>query len=160
MDFSKRLERAIDRGRLARDEEGRRKAEIAMSIDDLKNLHSNARLELSEHIEACLKQLDDHFPGFRYETLISEEGWGSKISRDDVARVGREMTNQYSRLEMIVRPFSDAHIVELAAKGTVANKEIFNRSHFQFLNQLDVDSFRELIDLWALEYAEQYAARK
>jgi hypothetical protein len=60
---------------------------------------------------------------------------------------------------MLVRPFSSTHIIELAAKATVRNKEIFNRSHFQFLNQIDVDSFRELIDLWALEYAEQFAAR-
>ena len=70
-----------------------------------------------------------------------------------------DSNNFYSRFEMVIRPLSSAHIVELAAKATVRNKEIFNRSHFQFLNQVDVDSFSEMIDLWALEYAEQFAAR-
>ena len=159
MDFDKRLEKAIDRGRQTRAAKGEKQAQEAMSAEDLKNLHSKCRLDLSEHIEACLKKLADHFPGFRYQSIISEDGWGAKISRDDF-RGGRSASNNfYSRFEMVVRPFSSAHIVELAAKATVRNKEVFNRSHFQFLNQVDVDSFSELIDLWALEYAEQFAAR-
>ena len=159
MDFDKRLEKAIDRGRQTREVKGQKQAQDAMSEEDLKNLHSRCRLDLSEHIEACLKKLADHFPGFRYQPVISEQGWGAKISRDDFVGRRGDANNAYSRFEMVIRPYSPTHIVELAAKATVKNKEIFNRSHFQFLNQVDVDSFGELIDLWALEYAEQYSAR-
>jgi hypothetical protein len=159
MDFDKRLEKAIDRGCQTRAAEGQKQANDAMSIEDLKNLHSKCRLDLSEHIETCLRQLADHFPGFQFQSVVSEEGWGAKISRDDYVGGRGDVNNLYSRTEMLIRPFSSTHIIELAAKATVRNKEIFNRSHYQFLNQVDVDSFRELIDLWALEYAEQFAAR-
>ena len=159
MDFDKRIERAIDRGKLTRDVAGRKLAEQALSAEDLKNLHSKCRLVLSEHVERCLQRLADHSPGFRYQTIVNEEGWGAKISRDDFAGRRGEVNNLYSRLEMVIRPLSSVNIVELTAKGTVHNKEIFNRKHYQFLNQVDVDSFRELIDLWSLEYAEQFAAK-
>jgi hypothetical protein len=160
MDFDKRLKRAIERGQQARDVKSREQAEQQLTAEQLRNLHSGCRLELSEHIEDCLKRLADHFPGFRFETVVGEEGWGAKISRDDFAiKPGGERANLFSRLEMVVRQFSQAHIVELAAKGTVRNKEVLNRTHFQFLSQLDVESFSELIDLWILDYAEQYSAR-
>lgn len=159
MDFDRRLERAIDRGRQTRQVKGQKLAEQAMTEEELRNLHSSCRLELSDHIEECLRKLADHFPGFRFQSVVGEEGWGAKISRDDFGGRRGGADNFYSRFEMLVRPFSTTHIVELAAKATVQNKEVFNRTHFQFLNQVDLDSFRELIDLWALEYAEQFAAR-
>ena len=160
MEFEKRLERAIVRGQRTRDERGRERAEQELTLEDLKNLHSKCRLDLTDRIEECLRQLADHFPGFNYQTVIGEDGWGAKISRDDLALGGSGRSeNRYSRLELVVRPFSSTHIVELAAKGTVRNQEIFNRNHFQQLSDVDVDSFAELIDLWVLEYAEQYAAR-
>ncbi len=157
MDFEKRLERAISRGRQTRDAAGRQQAEAAMSEESLKNLHSRCRLELSEHIEASLKKLADHFPGFRFQTVVGEDGWGARISRDDF-RPGRASESVYSRLEIVVRPYSAAHILEVVAKATVRNKEIFSRAHFQFLTELDLDIFREMLDLWSLEYAEKYAA--
>lgn len=159
MDFDKRLERAIDRGKQTRDVAGRKQAEQALGKEELKNLHSKCRLDLSEYAERCLQKLADHFPGFRYQTIVNEEGWGAKISRDDFSGRRGEVNNLYSRLEIVIKPLSSVHIVELAAKGTVHNKEIFNRKHFQFLNQIDVDSFKELIDLWSLEYAEHFAAK-
>jgi len=160
MDFTKRLQRAIVRGEQARTAEGRRKTQQALTEDELKMLHSKCRLDLSEHIENCLRSLTDHFPGFDFQTIVGEEGWGAKINRDDFqAGRGRQSENLYSRLEMVIRPFSPTHIVELAAKGTIRNKEVFNRTHYQFLAQYDAESFQELIDLWTLEYAEQYAAR-
>jgi len=122
-------------------------------------LHSKIRLDLSEHIEGCLQKLADYFPGFRFQTVVGEEGWGAKISRDDFKKTaGRDAQSGYSRLELVVRPYSSSHIVEIAGKGTVRNKEIFNRNHFQLLSQVDKESFSELIDLWVLEYAEKYAA--
>lgn len=160
MDFEKRLERAIVRGEQSRDAKARRQADEALTEEELRNLHSRCRLELSERIEACLRKLADHFPGFRFETIVSSDGWGAKVSRDDVELSrGRSSRSQYSRLEMLVLPFSSTHIVELVGKGTIRNKEVFSRRHFQFLSQLDVDSFREQIDLWVLEYAELYSAR-
>ena len=47
----------------------------------------------------------------------------------------------------------------VAAKGTVRNKEIFRRSHYVELGNADIQVFYELVDLWVLEYAEQYAAK-
>ncbi len=160
MDFDKRLERAVERGQQARRRRGQQEAQRALTEEELHRLHSQYRIELSEHIESCLRKLADRFPGFRFQTIVSDEGWGARVSRDDlVLGPDGKAENRYSRLEMVVRPFSSAHIVELAAKGTIHNREVFNRKHFQLLSQADVDSFRELIDLWVLEYAEQFAAK-
>ena len=160
MDFEKRLEQAIVRGERTRDAHGREQRAEALNAEQLRALHSRYRIELSDHIESCLKKVADRFPGFRFQTIVGEEGWGAKISRDDFRRrPGQEAATVYSRLEMAIRPASSANIVELAAKGTIQNKEVFNRTHFQFLAEADMDSFRELIDLWVLEYVEQFASR-
>lgn len=158
MEFEKRLERAIERGQRVRDRKGRAAAEEAMSEEDLKTLHSRYRLELSDHVESCLKRLADYFPGFQFQTVVGEEGWGARISRDDLVASRGAAQSLYSRLEMLVRPFTSSHIIELAAKGTIRNKEALNRNHFQFLSDADLESYRELIDLWVLEYAEKFAA--
>lgn len=157
MDFEQRLERAIVRGRQLRENQGKQAAKQALTEEELRNTHSRCRLDLSEHIETCLRKLADHFPGFRFQSIVGEEGWGARVSRDDFSGRGGGV-NQYSRLEMVIRPYSSAHIVELSAKATVRNKEIFNRSHFQFLDQADIETFCELIDVWVLEFAERYAA--
>ena len=60
---------------------------------------------------------------------------------------------------MSIRPFSSLCVLELLAKGTIRNKEIFNRTHFEKLADADPETFRELIDVWVLEYAELFAAR-
>lgn len=159
MDFDKRLERAVGRGRQIREARHHTQAARAMSEEELRSLHSRYRLDLSEHIESCLRKLADFFPGFRFETIIGEDGWGGKISRDDVVGRGSSLETRYSRFEMVIRPFSSTRIVELAGKATIQNKEAFNRTHFQFLTEADPESFAEMIDLWALEYAELYAAR-
>ena len=159
MDFQQRLENAIQRGQRSQDVAARAKAEQAMGEEELKRLHSQYRLELSEHIEHCLRQLPQHFPGFRYETLVGDRGWGAAISRDDLSLVDGRRENYFSRLEIVVRPFSSSRVLELAAKGTIRNKEIYNRSQFQMLAHVDMASFRELVDRWVLEYAELYAAK-
>ncbi len=46
-----------------------------------------------------------------------------------------------------------------AAKGTIRNREAFNRNYFEELATADEPKFRDLIDAWALEYAEMYAAK-
>ena len=89
-----------------------------------------------------------------------ERGLARGRSRRQVTLVrGRSAGTEYSRLEVLVRPYSSAHIIELVGKGTIRNKELFQRTHYQFLNQVDLQSLLNLVDLWVLEYAEMYAAR-
>jgi hypothetical protein len=159
MDFQQRLEKAIQRGRRSQDAAERARAEQAISEEELKRLHTQYRLELSEHIEVSLKQLPQHFPGFRYESLVGSAGWGGALSRDDLSLSDGRRENFFSRLELAVRPFSTAHVLELVAKGTIRNKEIYNRNQYQLLTHVDIASFRELVDRWILEYAEAYAAK-
>jgi hypothetical protein len=159
MDFQERLEKAIQRGRRSQDAEVRARAEQAVTEEELRRLHSQYRLELSEHVEHCLRQLPRHFPGFRYETLVGDRGWGGAVSRDDLSLGDRRRENVFSRLEVVVRPYTAAHVLELAAKGTIRNKELFNRGQYQVLTDVDLTTFNEQVDRWVLEYAELYAAK-
>lgn len=156
MDFEQRLQKAIQRGQQQKVDRDREEAAREMTEEELRQTHTAARLELSEKIESGLRQIAEHFPGFRYQTLMGEDGWGARISRDDFGGRG---PNLYSRMEMLVRPYApDVKIVELVAKGTVRNKEMISRNHFQFLNKLDLESFAAVVEQWLLEFAERYAA--
>jgi hypothetical protein len=160
MDFEKRLERALSRGANTRSSEEQAQSDRKLSDEQLHTEHSRCRLELSEQIESCLRKLADYIPGFRFEIVVSDAGWGARVSRDDIALGrGRSPGTEYSRLEILVRPFNSTHILELVGKGTIRNKEVFQRNHFQFLSQVDLQSLVNLVDLWVLEYAEMYAAR-
>jgi hypothetical protein len=160
MEFQKRLERAIERGKRAGDARARAEAEQAVTEKELQRLHSQYRLELSERIERCLKPLADRFPGFRFETIVDDRGWGAAVSRDDLLlKPARDPISVYSRLEMAIRPLSAYFVLELSAKATIHNKELFNRTHYQQLAELDLTSFTEMIDNWVLEFAQLYAAK-
>lgn len=159
MDFKDRLERAIQRGQRSGDAEARAKAEQSTSEEEFRRLHSQYRLELSEHIEEVLRTLPRHFPGFRYETLVGDRGWGAAINRDDLQIADGRRSNLFSRLEVVVRPFSTSHVLDLNAKGTVRNKELLTRAQYQRLSDVDLASFLETVDRWVLEYAELYAAK-
>lgn len=160
MEFEQRLQKAIQRGQRASDAEARARAERAMGEEELKRLHSQFRLELSDYIEKCLRKLPQYLPGFQFETLVTERGWGAKVSRDDFSRSpDRTRDSVFSRFELLVRPFSSAHVLEIQAKGTVRNKELLTRSHYQPLNEADINTFEHTADLWVLEFAELYAAR-
>ncbi|MEZ6045562.1 MAG: hypothetical protein R3C11_08290 [Planctomycetaceae bacterium] len=158
MDFDHRLKRAIGRGLHAKSSREKEAAEQKLNEEDLRNLHSQARIELTDHIEICLRKLVDHFPGFQYSSVIDADGWGAKIRRDDLDLSSGRRSQQYSQLQLLITSFNTAHVIELNIKGTVRNKEVINRRHFQQLEELDTESFSELIDLWVLEYAEKYAA--
>ena len=159
MDFERRLEQAIDRGQKSRDARNKAEQQRTLSEEELRNLHSAARLNLSDYAETLLRKLSDHFPGFRFETVVGDEGWGARINRDDLSLGRGTRTSQYSRFQILVRPFSPtAKIVEVVAKATIRNKEALNRTHFQFLTDFNEDGFREVVDLWVLEFAEQYSA--
>ncbi|REK07504.1 MAG: hypothetical protein DWQ37_21485 [Planctomycetota bacterium] len=159
MDFKERLERAIQRGQRSSDAAARAQAEQAVNEEELRRLHSQYRLELSDHIEEGVRELGRHFPGFRYESLSGDKGWGASISRDDLSLNRGRRDSLFSRLEVAVRPFSSSHVLEMTAKGTIRNKELFNRSQYQVLADVDMHAFTEQVDRWLLEYAELYAAK-
>lgn len=159
MNFNERLQKAIQRGQRRSEDKARQAKEKQLSEDELKRLHTRYRLQLSEHIEKCLKTLPGHFPGFDYQTVFGERGWGGSCSRDDIRMSGGRRNNDYSRLEMTIRPYSEYHVVDLTTKGTIRNKEVFSRNYFETIPDIDEAKFTELIDLWVLEYAELYAAK-
>lgn len=159
MEFHERLEKAIQRGHRAGDARARARAERELNEKEIARLHSQYRLDVSERIERCLRQVSDQFPGFRFETLYGEKGWGAAISRDDLRVHDQRRTNLFSRLEMVIRPPNEYQVLELAAKGTVNNREVFNRSQYQQLTEVDLTTFHEWVDNWSLEFAELYAAK-
>jgi hypothetical protein len=157
-DFEERLQRAIQRGQQARTEDGSAIQADAITEEELRIKHAHLRNELAEHIEHCLRKLCDHFPGFDYNTVVNEKGWGARISRDDI-KLGRGTAkNEYSRLEVLIRPFNDTRIIEIATKGTIRNRESLNRSNFKFLSEATTEMLRPIVDGIALEFAEQFSA--
>ncbi len=161
MDFDQQLKQAIERGHRRGQAEALAEAAKNVNEEELHRLHAQYRLDLSEHIEHCIRSLLQHFPGFEVESVYGERGWGAACRRDDVRLLGRgRRENYYSRLEMTVRPYNSLHILEVNAKGTVFNRELLNRQHYVPVASADVDRFKKLIDGWALEFAELYAARR
>lgn len=159
MDFQERLKNAINRGLARGVQQTEQKKSERLSQEEVRSLYTKYRLELSEHIEACLKPLLDHFPGFDLETLYGDKGWGAAIKRDDltIGSDGRR-NNAYSRLEVAVKPISDHDILDLQAKGTIRNRELFRRHFFQPVAEVELKHFQDLVSTWVLEFAEQYAA--
>jgi hypothetical protein len=159
-DFQQRLQSAIQRGerRGERHEQAVRQSQL--TEEEFKRLHTKYRLSLSDRIEHAVDGVAQHFPGFRKETLYGEVGWGAACWRDNLVVEAGKRSNQYSRLEMTIRPPSSYHVLELKGKGTVANKEHFNRTHFVPLQEVDEEEFARLIDTWAIDYAEYYASRQ
>ena len=157
--FDSRLQRAIQRGEHARAAAGKAAAAKQLSAEEQKSVFSRTRLQLIERIEECLKKLADHFPGFSFQAVMRDDAWGASVSRDDIAvQRGEGSKALYSRLEIAVTPLGSAGIIELVAKGTIRNREAFHRRNYQRLEQVDVETFNELIDLWVLEYAEMFSA--
>ena len=112
---------------------------------------------LTDHIETRLKELADNLPGFQFETIVDDRGWGAGLTRDDLT-VGRgKRNNLFSRVQLVVSSFNEFHVVDVAAKGTIRNKENFSRNHYQRIAEFDDEVFKDLIDRWVLDYAEQYA---
>ncbi len=157
MDFKERLHRATERGHQARDAKAQEAAAKAMSEEEWRRLHSGYRLTLTEHIEQCLQQLAENFPGFRFETVVDDKGWGAAVNRDDLSLNQGRRDSLFSRLVITVSPHNEYHVLDIVAKGMVRNKENFSRNHYQLLKEADLDSFRQLIEQWTLDYAEQYA---
>ena len=158
-EFQSRLESAISRGKKRAEHKASQERQKELSEDELRRMHTSYRLALSERIEKAVHEVADHFPGFQEESLFGEVGWGSACYRDDLRIESGRRSNQYSRLEIVIRPFSDLHVLDLKGKGTVMNRELFNRGYFVPIAEVDVEEFQQLIDTWAIEYAEIYAAK-
>ncbi len=158
MDFSERLQKAVERGRQHGEVAVRQQQQSQLTEEESRALHARARVELSDHIEACLQHVAHEFPGFDFQTVMTPEGFGAKISRDNVRGRSGTLTRQYSHLELIIRSYSSTRILDVVCRGAIANKEVLQRSQFQQLAELDLDTFRHLVDQWVLEYAEKYAA--
>jgi hypothetical protein len=158
MNFKERLQRATERGRQIRAAQLNEEAAKALSEEECRRLHSQYRLALSDHIEKCLSDLADNFPGFRLETIVDEDGWGAAVSRDDLGLAAGRRNTFFSRMRIVVSPYSQYHVLDISAKGTVRNKEVVSRNHYQRLADVDLQTFRELIESWALDYAELYSA--
>ena len=159
-EFKSRLESAIARGRRRAEVHASQERQKEMSEEELKRLHSSYRLALSDRIESAVKGVADHFPGFREESIFGDKGWGNACYRDDLRIEAGRRTNEYSRLELVVRPFSALGVLELNGKGTVINRELFNRNFFRSIPEVDIEEFQQLIDTWAIEYAELYATKQ
>jgi hypothetical protein len=158
-EFQSRLESAIKRGKKRAEHKASQQLAKQMSEEELRRLHTSYRLSLSDRIESTVNNVADHFPGFRIESLFGEVGWGAACYRDDLRIEAGRRHNQYSRLEMVIRPFSESQVLDLKGKATVMNRELFNRSHYVPVAEVDVEEFQQLIDAWAIEYAEVYAAK-
>ena len=159
MDFDERLERAVQRGQRLAAAKAQAQSEQLMTERDLKRLHTQYQMELSDHIESCMNRLPDHFPGFEYCTVVDDRGWGGMVSRDDLQLgSGGRRDKVFSHFEMFIRPFADVHILNLVAKATIRNKEVFNRRFYEPLADVDLPAFRDTVHQWVLEFAERYAA--
>ncbi len=158
-DFESRLESAISRGKKRAEFKASQERQKELSEEELRRLHTSFRLTLSDRIEGAIQRVADHFPGFRQESLYGDVGWGSACFRDDLRIESGRRDNQYSRLEMMIRPYSDLNVLDLKGKGTVMNRELFNRSFYVPVAEVEIEEFEQLIDSWAIEYAEIYAAK-
>jgi hypothetical protein len=158
-DFEERLKEAIERGKIRGQHVLSEEAKQQASESQLRNLHSKYRLSLNEYIEKMIRQMIDHFPGFRFESVFGDAGWGAACWRDDIVVDGRTRRSRYSRFEMAIRPINDFFVLDLQARGTIGNRELFNRGHYQPIGEADIENFKKQIDAWALEFAELYASK-
>ena len=160
MDFEDQLEKAIQRGqqRITKREQDLKKK--SLNADEMKHKHNDFRLHLSEHIEKTLKSLAERFPGFEYEIIYGTKGWGGAIHRQDLTR-GRDgrAGSFFSRIELSVRPHNDYNVVNIAGKGTIADKELFSWNHFEDIDEATFEAFEEKLNNWMIQFAEQFAAR-
>jgi len=159
-EFEERLKKAVARGaskaESLQSEEQRKRQEV----EEYKRLHAKYRLDLTERIETVVKKMIDMFPGFRYQSVFGESGWGSACTRDDLVIERGVRSNKYSRFEMVVRPINEFYVLDLQAKGTIADRELLTRAFYLPLGQVDIERFYKSVDDWAIAYAELYATKR
>jgi len=159
MDLEKKLQQAIERGKSKKDTTQAGDPN-QWTPQRLKNHHNNIRLALSDYIESVLKKVDDMVPGFKSEILFGDKGWGTAIYRDDFAMINGSRQNLYSRLEVFVRSMNEYHVVDVATKATIGNKELWNKNFYQEIPEADQNKMQEKVDQWAVEFVEAYTAAR
>ena len=158
MNFEEQLKKAIERGQKTNSHRQKEVEQEKLSVEGLRRKHTSFRLSISERIEETLTSLSNQIPGFEYENIYGEKGWGGAVWRDELSIVQGRRTNIYTRLEMTVKPLTELGIVNLAAKGTVKNREVFARKHHREIEEAEVDEFIKQVDRWVLEFAQLYTA--
>lgn len=159
-EFEDRLKNAVARGASRAESLQSAEERKRQEAEELRRLHTKYRLELSDHIEQVTKKLIDMFPGFRHQTVFGDAGWGSACVRDDLVIEKGTRSNKYSRFEIVVRPFNEFNVLDLQAKGTIADRELMSRSLYQPVSQVDLSRFRTAVDDWVVAYAELYAMKR
>lgn len=157
-EFSKRLESAIERGKQAANRKASAERKAEQTEERLRELHSQYRLTMCDRIEDTIKKLADHIPGFHFEAVYDEGGLGSACYRENLHFENGRRTTQFSRFELVIRPCTDLLVLDMKGKATINSREVFNRSHFAKLAELDLVDFERCIEAWSLQYAEAYAA--
>ena len=158
-DFSKRLESAIERGKQSAERQAEEERHAEQTEEKLRELHTQYRLQLCDKIEATVSKLADHFPGFRSESVYDEDGLGSACYRENLHIENGRRTTQFSRFELVVRPCTDLLVLDIKGKATINNREVFNRSHYAGLGELEISDFDRCIEAWSLHFAEAMAAK-
>ena len=160
MNFEDRIEQAIQRGQQRSAKKTEQLKQQALTAEQIKSRHNEFRLALSEHIEASLKRLAEHFPGFDYEMIYGARGWGGAIFRSDLTKGPDGRSGSFfSRLEIAVKGLNEYNVVNIAGKGTISDREVFTWNHFRDVDVANKDEFCGIIDTWIVEFAEQFAAR-
>lgn len=157
-DFEERLKKAIELGQKTSAARQAETKQAEWTASRLRIRHNDFRLSLSERIETALKALVNQLPGFEYENIFGDRGWGGAVSRDELDLNRGQRRTIFSRLELVIKPLTELSIVEIAAKGTVRNREIFVRSHYRSIQESEPVEFFDMIDRWVLEYAQLYSS--
>jgi hypothetical protein len=113
---------------------------------------------LCDHIQSCLEELCDEWPGFEMSPVTGEKGRGFAIARDDRRRKPAGQAERlYSRLEITVRSHTQGHFLEVLAKGTIRNKEVVRRSEDDRIETLDLGLMKKFIERVVVQYARTFA---
>ena len=76
MEFEDKLQRAIQRGQERTSARANAQKKVEASKEDIRNRHNEFRLNLSDHIEACLKKVGTAFSGLRLRNDLRHKGLG------------------------------------------------------------------------------------
>ena len=157
-EFRERLESAFKRGKQAAERKAEVERQAEQTEERLRERHSQYRLQLCEEIERTMTKLADLMPGFRWESVYDDDGWGAACFRENLHFEDGRRTTRFSRFQIVVRPCTELLVLDIKGKATINNRETFNRSHFAKLADLDLADFRRCIESWSLQYAEAVAA--
>ena len=157
-EFSKRLESAIERGKQVANQKADDQRQREQTEEELRDRHTELRLVLCEKIEKTINSLADHFTGFRSESVYDEDGWGSAAFRENLHIADGKRMTKFSRFELVVRPCTELLVLDIKAKATVNSREVFNRSHYCKVAEVELADFERCIEAWSIQFAEIFAA--